>query len=131
VVLLIGVNDLLARRPLGAITADYARILEELGPATLALSVLPLRPELLDDRRAGEEANRLRPELDARIAAVTRAVGARHEDLSAALADARGELDARYTQDGVHLNGEGYLRLGAALRPHLPSEPPPAPAPGK
>ena len=131
VVLLVGVNDLLTRRPLEAITGDYARILTALGPATLALAVLPLRPALLDDPRAGEEANRLRPELDARIKALALTAGARHADLGADLADARGELDARYTEDGVHLNGEGYMRLGVALRPHLPAEPRPGDAPAK
>lgn len=131
VVLLVGVNDLLARRPLEAITADYARILTALGPATLALSVLPLRPALLDDPRTGEEANRLRLELDARIKALALAAGARYADLGVELVDARGELEARYTQDGVHLNGEGYMRLEAALRPYLPGEPRPREAPAK
>ena len=40
-------------------------------------------------------------------------------DVWSALADGEGLLDKRYTNDGVHLVGEGYLVWRDVLKPYV------------
>jgi lysophospholipase L1-like esterase len=35
------------------------------------------------------------------------------------LSDSSGQLDARYTTDGIHLNGQGYLQWLKAITPSV------------
>jgi lysophospholipase L1-like esterase len=58
-------------------------------------------------------------ELNRGIKTLCEKSGARYVDLHALMADAHGDLDARYTIDGVHLNGSGYQVWRAALLPLL------------
>jgi lysophospholipase L1-like esterase len=46
--------------------------------------------------------------------------GAEWLDVNARLADATGELDVRYSSDGLHLSAAGYRAWAAVLAPHLP-----------
>ena len=48
------------------------------------------------------------------------AAGAEWLDVYPALADATGQLDPRYSSDGLHLSPAGYRAWAARLRPYLP-----------
>ena len=45
--------------------------------------------------------------------------GVTYIDVWSALADGEGLLDKRYTNDGVHLVGEGYLVWRDVLKPYV------------
>jgi lysophospholipase L1-like esterase len=58
-------------------------------------------------------------QLNARLTRIAADSGAVYVDVWGALANDRGELDARFTKDHIHLSGEGYQVWVDALRPHL------------
>lgn len=123
VFVLIGVNDLLNGAAPEAMAKDHAALIGELRrrlPAARLVveSLLPIRDELVarDEPLASatvQKANQL-------LARGAAAAGAGWVDVAARLADAGGELDARYSSDGLHLSGAGYRVWAAALRPYLP-----------
>jgi lysophospholipase L1-like esterase len=123
VFVLIGVNDLLAGASPEAVATHHAALLAE------------LRQRLPHARIVGESLLPIRDELVARDAALTSATLRRANDLCrrgaaaagvdwldvhALLADPGGELDPRYSSDGLHLSGAGYRAWAAALVPYLP-----------
>ena len=119
---LVGVNDLAAGASPAVLAMQHAALVMDLRrrlPRTRIVveSLLPVRDELVagDDtltvtvRRTNELLRR-----------ATAGAGVDWLDLHAVLADAAGELDARYASDGVHLSPAGYRAWSAALRPYLP-----------
>jgi lysophospholipase L1-like esterase len=48
-------------------------------------------------------------ELNEKIKSLADEFSFEHIELFSAFLDSNSELDTRYTTDGVHLNGEGYL----------------------
>jgi lysophospholipase L1-like esterase len=123
VFVLVGVNDLLAGAPPEALAARHAALLAELRrrlprARIIAESLLPIRDELVarDAALTGATVRRAN-ELCRRGAA---AAGVDWLDLHARLADPDGELDPRYSSDGLHLSGTGYRAWAAALLPYLP-----------
>jgi hexosaminidase len=115
--LLVGVNDLSRGTSPEALVARHARLVAELRrrlPQTRIVveSLLPIRDELASGRTSAtvRRVNELlRP-----------TAGADWLDLHAKLEDAHGELEARYSFDGVHLTAAGYRVWADALRPYLP-----------
>ncbi|HEY6179651.1 MAG TPA: GDSL-type esterase/lipase family protein, partial [Kofleriaceae bacterium] len=57
---------------------------------------------------------------NALLAHAAAASGADWLDVNRLLADASGELDPRYSSDGLHLTAAGYRVWAGALRPYLP-----------
>jgi len=112
--LMIGTNDLAANIAPETIAANVRRILERFrkeSPRTrlCVQSILPVNGAEFDRfgghyAHAGEivETNRLLEEL-------CRELNATYIDVGKALSDAEGRLDSRYTNDGLHLTGAGYL----------------------
>jgi lysophospholipase L1-like esterase len=123
VFVLIGVNDLLEGAAPEAMAERHARLIAELRrrlprARIVVESLLPIREALvaLDEPLASAavvRANQL-----CRLGALS--AGADWLDLTPVLADAAGELDARYSSDGLHLSAAGYRAWAAALRPYLP-----------
>lgn len=116
--LLVGVNDLKLGVTPEALAAHHAALVAELRrrlPETRVVveSLLPIRDDSAGHGRTNATIRRtnelLRP-----------AAGADWLDLHAKLADATGQLDARYSFDGVHLTAAGYRVWAEALRPYLP-----------
>lgn len=123
--LMVGVNDLQAGRSPASVLATYERILDAIAseaPATRVVvqSVLPVHPlpsaEGISNAAIGELNDGLRALCERR--------GLRYVDVATALAGPGGALEARFTRDGVHLDGAGYAAWRDALRPALS---PPAP----
>lgn len=117
--LLIGVNDLLFHRP-AYILENYEKILEaitRLSPSTQVFvqSLLPVNNNL----RSNGVFNKDITDVNLQLRALAEAKGLTFIDLHAAFADADGLLPEPYTQDGLHLNGEGYLRWREVLLPYV------------
>jgi lysophospholipase L1-like esterase len=104
-----GRNDLYEGRSVEEVARDYDALLASLrGPRVIVCAVLPARA---GPRLARERIDAVNREL--------RAVAARHGasfvDPGPALRAQDGELDPRFTTDGIHLNGPGYRAWVAAL----------------
>lgn len=117
--ILAGVNDLKNGVTPEALAAHHAALVAELRrrlPETRVVveSLLPIRDEAAEGRGRTNSTIRRTNEL------LRPAAGADWLDLHVKLADATGELDARYSFDGVHLTAAGYRVWAEALRPYLP-----------
>lgn len=123
VFVLIGVNDLLAGAAPEVVAGDHAALLAELrrrlpGARIVAQSLLPIRDDIVarDESLTTatvQRANRL-------LARGAAAAGADWLDVAAGLAGAGGELDPRFSSDGIHLSAAGYRVWAEALRRYLP-----------
>jgi lysophospholipase L1-like esterase len=119
---LVGMNDLLDGASPELLSMAHAALVAELRarlPHTRIVieSLLPIRDELLAAESSLTTATvRRANELLQRGAA---AAGAQWLDVHAALADATGQLDARYSDDGLHLSAAGYRVWAAALQRSL------------
>lgn len=120
VLLLAGVNDLGAGEPVAAIAERYRAIVAALrggvpGVRIFCESVLPVReglaPKVFD--------NRVIVELNQAIAHIASEGDCTYVDVRSALLDAAGQLDARFTLDGLHLTGPGYAAWSEVLAPLL------------
>lgn len=110
IVLMVGINDLLLGRSAEETAADYRQIVRQIrreSPQTelLLISVLPVNPQIKRIRID----NALIRSLNAQIAALAREYALPYIDLYAECADAEQRLSARLTDDGIHLNGQGYI----------------------
>lgn len=119
--LMIGINDLSRGIPDSLIISTYQKIVGRIrrdSPATQLYlqSVLPTNADFPNfSRHQGKEAN---------IAALNAALkklaatypNTTYLDLHPVLGNARGQLDARFTNDGLHLNGQGYRAWADFLR---------------
>jgi lysophospholipase L1-like esterase len=120
---LVGVNDLLAGMSPEALARHHAALIVELRgrlPSTRIIveSLLPIRDELVAfDEPLATTTVRRANELLQRGAA---AAGADWLDVNAHLVDPTGQLDARYSTDGLHLSAAGYHAWALALRPYAP-----------
>lgn len=103
-ILLIGVNDIIAGRNPPAVAEDIGRIVS--GRNVTLLSVMPVRGRYAEHNAKIAELNSLLPALcpDQCTFVDTWKVMA-----------SEGELNARYTNDGLHLNAEGYTALASLL----------------
>jgi lysophospholipase L1-like esterase len=123
VFVLVGINDLLAGASPEALAARHAALIAALRgrlprARIVVESLLPIRDELVArDAELTSATVRRANELCRRGAA---AASADWLDLHARLADPDGELDPRYSSDGLHLSGAGYRAWAAALLPYLP-----------
>jgi len=118
--ILIGINDISRNIPDSVIIANYAKIVRRVkagSPKTKIFteSILPT------NRSFDKFKNHYNKE--AHIAAVNQGIqkiasseGATYIDLHPTFADSAGNLDARLTYDGLHLNAEGYKRWAALLK---------------
>lgn len=107
--LLVGVNDLLKGVPVETVAENHQRLLDlatARSPRTrmIVQSCLPLDPATL-----GEGSNEAIRKLNDRLRAQAAAAGAEYVDLYSAF-ERDGRLDPATTHDGLHLNGEGYIR---------------------
>ena len=114
--LLIGTNDLTAGVPLQKIVANVRALLEAIdrrapGIPVIVQSVMPRTAPFRNDIRLLNDAYQ-------------DLVNASHMtveylDLWPALADEHGLLRSEFTEDGLHLTGEGYAAWVDVLRPHV------------
>ena len=120
VFLLIGINDLSRNIPEDLIFRNYQRIVQRIraeSPRTKVYlqSLLPTNNSFPNFPKHQGHESQLKS-LNDKLQALASQTGQTFVDLRPSLADDAGRLDARYTNDGLHLNGAGYLRWVAFLR---------------
>lgn len=120
VFLMIGINDLARAIPDSLLARNYRRIVQRLltdSPRTKVYlqSILPTNSRFPNFPKHQGRESHIRAMNDT-LQQLARQTGQTFVDLRPYLSDAQGQLDARYTNDGLHLNGAGYARWVAALR---------------
>lgn len=113
--IMIGINDLFQGREIDKVFTNYTKIVEKIQdnlPDTKLFiqSVLPINNPTLQRKLFAIFDNTKVINLNAKLQDLAKEFSLPYIDLFAAFANSYRELDARYTTDGVHLNGEAYLR---------------------
>ena len=115
--LLVGGNDLLFQTSPDEVAAQYRELVQRIrreSPDTelVLQSIPPVNNELRNTRMTNANIQ----VLNTRIAQIARDYALRYLDLYTPLTDASGNLSAKFTEDGVHLNGAGYAVWNGELR---------------
>jgi lysophospholipase L1-like esterase len=108
--LMIGINDVNRGEKVDEILNNYKLILtnfRERIPQTQVFiqSILPIN----NQKRPNKGVNSIILELNANLKNLAKQFSFQYIDLFSAFLDDNNQLDARYTTDGVHLNGQGYF----------------------
>ncbi len=110
VFMMIGINDLNQGRNVEVILNTYKIILKSFQDKTsktevFVQSILPLN----NQKHPNNGTNNKIIELNAKLKNLAQEFSFHYIDLFSAFLDENNQLDARYTIDGIHLNGQGYL----------------------
>ena len=110
VFIMIGINDLNQGRSVDEIFNNYNIILKYFHEKTsqtevFVQSILPLN----EQKFPNNQVNYKIIELNAKLKNLAQEFSFHYIDLYSSLLDNNNQLDARYTIDGIHLNGQGYL----------------------
>lgn len=111
--LMIGINDLGRGLPLEVIVNNYRRIVERLrsglpGSTIYLQSTLPLNEAMLKYDYLKGKNPRVK-QLNEEVKQLAALYGLTFVNLHEVMADAKGELRAEYTMDGIHLTTDAYL----------------------
>ena len=124
--LMIGTNDLSAGRTPEQIAGDIAKIVARFrdgSPRTkiYVQSILPVNGQLTDEKRRDfyERKNGMIVETNRLIEQVCGEMQVPYVDLYSAMVDGEGRLDKRYSGDGLHLRGAGYLVWKSVVAPYV------------
>lgn len=118
--IMIGINDLLKGLAAERILANYRKIIElvqERSPNTKLYlqSVLPVKQSLYYGKKTNDEIQKLNDQL----LFLSRELNVEFIDLHAQFVDPTGQLNSRYSRDGLHLNGSGYLLWKNAIEKYV------------
>ncbi|PIB27145.1 hypothetical protein BFP77_14030 [Maribacter sp. 4U21] len=115
--LLIGTNDL-KYHSTSKIIIDYQKLLEkikELAPSS-RLFIQSILPVIDTELRSNKDINEINTQLK-NICSNWDHI--EFIDLTSALKDSNGQLESKYTYDGLHLNGTGYLKWKTVIEKYL------------
>lgn len=121
--LLIGINNVPRGESADSIAAGIRRIVQRIrqeSPATevLVQSVLPVTPQY--GKFDGHTSRwQLVPEINRRVRRLAQEEKVTYIDLFSHFADAEGKMKPKYTNDGLHLKGNGYLLWKEVVQPFL------------
>jgi lysophospholipase L1-like esterase len=120
VFLLIGINDLSRETPVGIILNNYRRIVAKINqesPETriYVQSLFPTNNEFDHFPRAQNKDKEIRA-VNEGIEEIAREYNLTFIDLYPHFLDEEGKLSRKYTNDGLHLMGEGYLKWAEILK---------------
>jgi lysophospholipase L1-like esterase len=118
--LMIGINDIAKGTPDSAIIANHKKICERIKAASLKTkiyvqSILPTNADYTEFKRHQNKDEHIRNVNDA-LKKLCTEKGLTYVDLYSRFLNAEGKMDKRYTNDGLHINGEGYLLWKKILR---------------
>ena len=121
---MIGVNDLAAGVSPDEIVANVARLIDRFQSESrwtkiYVQSILPVNGESFAKFKKHYEHGRQIVPLNKRLEALCDEKEVTYLDVWGALADHEGRLDKRYTNDGLHLTGEGYVVRRDAIKQHV------------
>lgn len=108
--MMIGINDLNQGRSVDEILTNYNMILKYFHEKTsqtevFVQSLLPLNNQKFPNNGVNHKII----ELNAKLKGLAQEFSFHYIDLYSAFLDSNNQLDAQYTIDGIHLNGQGYL----------------------
>jgi lysophospholipase L1-like esterase len=117
IVVMLGINDLLEGRSVAACADDYRRLLADLAafeppPRIVVQSVLPVGAKV-------PLSNQTIRELNDQLRTLCVAPHCEFLDVFSVLAGPDGALPPALSSDGVHLDGDAYVRWADALKPRL------------
>jgi lysophospholipase L1-like esterase len=116
---MIGINDIAKETPDSVIISNYntivSRIMQE-SPQTkiFVQSILPTNNNFTEFKRHQDKMGHVVAVNTALQEMCTR-LGIVYVDLCTAFLDAAGKLDKQYTNDGLHINGYGYMKWKEVL----------------
>ncbi|NMF62329.1 G-D-S-L family lipolytic protein [Brasilonema octagenarum UFV-OR1] len=119
--LMIGINDFInAHKSVEQTLTGYKQILTELRNQTpntkvFLQSVLPVNNQVT---RYWQD-NKNVWQLNLQLREVAKEFSYEYIDVFSHLSDSQNQLDTRYTQDGLHLNGQGYLMWKQAIEKYV------------
>lgn len=121
--MLIGVNDVSHDLTAEQIVEQYETLVKkirEASPTTKLYlqSVMPVDTDFNIYKNLNGRDHKI-PAVNAGIRRIAKDYGVQYIDLWPALADKRGRLDKKYTNDGLHLTGPGYKRWVDVVRPYV------------
>ena len=121
--LMIGINDLISGASPDEVLANIGRLIDRFQAESrwtkiYVQSILPVNGDLPGYERRKACAPLIVP-TNKRLEALCDEKGVTYLDVWGALADENGNLDKRYTLDGLHLKGEGYLVWRDVIKPHV------------
>lgn len=112
--LMIGINDLTQGVKTAQIVSNYRRILEKIKMQTpetkvFIQSILPLNNRKSQEKLGLRLDNEKVTSVNANLKDLAQEFSFYYIDLFFAFCDEENALNSRYTTDGIHLNGNGYL----------------------
>lgn len=121
---MIGINDLAAGASPERIVADVARLIDRFQQESkwtkiYIQSILPVNGKDFSKFPGHYAHGDLIVTTNKRLEALCDEKGVTYLDVWGTLADDEGRLDVRYTNDGLHLMGEGYLVWRDAIKPYV------------
>lgn len=121
--IMIGVNDLARGRSVGYIVSNYQRILEKIildskGTKIYVQSVLPVNDEFQKFKNHVNKTKQILL-LNEKLKKLSEQNGANYIDLFSLFAMENNMLDANYSNDGLHLTGEGYLLWKSVVEKYI------------
>lgn len=119
--LLIGINDLFYGNDPEAIEARYREIVQKIrhdspDSELILQSILPVNRKARSLPASNEDIQAM----NLHISQIAKDYALPYVDLYHELTDASGDLSLKFTDDGIHLNGLGYLVWKNTLKPYLP-----------
>lgn len=124
--LMIGVNDLARGISQQQILLNYEKIIKQIkddSPQTKLYieSVLPVN-DAFSQFKNHVNKNSLIIRLNNDLKALSMTYSAKYIDLHSVFKDINGKLDAKYTEDGLHLNGAGYMLWKTQVEQYIHEE---------
>lgn len=122
--LMIGIDDLAAGMSPERIVADVGRVIdrflqESKWTKVYVQSLLPVNGTDFSKFPNHYACGHLIVTTNKLLEALCDSKGVTYLDVWGALADDEGQLDKRYTNDGLHLTGEGFLVWRDVIKPHV------------
>lgn len=120
---MVGINDLLLdNATLPQVSESYRSLLTAIqrampGTSVTMEAVLPTNPTLIDE----PTLNTRIAEANSSLSRLADSFGYRFLDAGVGLVETDGRLSGKYTSDGAHLNGAGYIQLRNAIIGFIPS----------
>lgn len=125
VVLMIGTNDVNGGKSEEYIVNNYAKIVKEIKKGVpnvelYCMSIIPQNKDMESYSDVDTTANNIKIQsINGKIKGLSEEQGATYIDLYPALLGKEGNLDKAYSDDGLHLNAEGFVVWSGILKPYL------------
>jgi lysophospholipase L1-like esterase len=107
--LMIGINDLNQGVPVEDVANNYQLILETLKDQVPEVQIFIQSLLPINNQLRNHDVNQKIIDLNYKLKQLAETFSFQYINLLSAFLDKNNQLDAAYTSDGVHLNGQGYL----------------------